>query len=416
MQEKKLYYGWIIAAVGFLAAFFTVGAAVTAFSATSAYIVEEWEITQTQITSMITVRTLTGVVAMYLCGVYYKKISTRVGFAVGIFLGTIGYAIFAISNGVTGGYIAMAIIGACHGFGGMYAVSLLADRWFFKKKGLVLAIITTSSGFTTMIMPKIIVAVVESVSLAAAFWMTAAMFAITAVLAFVLVKDRPEDIGLVRYGKGEEADKNKRIVTEKYDPSLKHCIFLLIACFCIGGICYVQGQVRTLNLTTAGWTPAEGASSLSSYGLLIIIGKLIYGPVSDRFSQRQVSWLWYLFLFASHAIYALAPMDFFTPTMAWISHLLYSLGGPICTIGLALYGIEVAYKGDTVKWIRNYLVVYNVGALVLTPLAGISADMTGNYSLCFAVLAGMALVGLVFAQLAYSGSYRRYNELHGPQK
>ena len=44
-----------------------------------------------------------------------------------------------------------------------------------------------------------------------------------------------------------------------------------------------------------------------------------------------------------------------------------------------------------------------------------SADATGNYSLCFWILAALSVVGAVFAQLAYSGAYKRYNKLHGGQ-
>ena len=184
MQEnKKLYYGWVISIICFLVMFFTVGATTTCFSAVSAFVVEKWGITQTQVTSLITMRTTVCVIAMYLCGIYYKKLSLRVGLTIGVALGAVGYAVFALANGMTGGYIAMFIIGLSAGFGGMYAISILAERWFFKKRGLVLGIVTTASGFTTMIMPKLISNIVEKASLAMSFWVSAAMFAAVAVLA-----------------------------------------------------------------------------------------------------------------------------------------------------------------------------------------------------------------------------------------
>lgn len=416
MQEKKkIYYGWWVAAVCFLVMFFTVGATTTAFSATSAYVVQEWGISQTEVSSLITVRTTVCVIAMYLCGLYYKKISLRVGLTLGVAMGAAGYAVFALSSGMTGALIAMVIIGACSGFGGMYAISLLAEHWFFKKKGLVLGVVTTASGFTSMILPKMITSIVESASLAMSFWVTAAMFAVVALAVALFVRDFPSDMGLVRYGEGEEGDKSKRTVTERYAPSTKHCVYMMIACFIIGAICYVQGQIRTLNLTTVGWSAADAAAALAPYGAFIIIGKLIYGPISDRWSQRKIGWIFFMLVGISHAIFALAPYDFFNYTLVIINVILYSLGGPICTIGLALYGIELAKDGDTVKWIRNYLVVYNIAPIVLTPLAGMSADATGNYSLCFWILAALSVVGAVFAQLAYSGAYKRYNKLHGGQ-
>lgn len=112
MQEKKkIYYGWWVAAVCFLVMFFTVGATTTAFSATSAYVVQEWGISQTEVSSLITVRTTVCVIAMYLCGLYYKKISLRVGLTLGVAMGAAGYAVFALSSGMTGALIAMVMHG-----------------------------------------------------------------------------------------------------------------------------------------------------------------------------------------------------------------------------------------------------------------------------------------------------------------
>lgn len=136
------------------------------------------------------------------------------------------------------------------------------------------------------------------------------------------------------------------------------------------------------------------------------IGKLMFEWINDRVPMRKMTCIWFGLVAVSHIILANTGAAWFNSFWAQAANILYSLGGPICTLGPSLYGIELAISGDTKAWIRNYLVVYNIGGLVFTQLAGIIADKTGNYSAIFYMLAVCGVVGAVFSQLAYSGAYK----------
>ncbi len=402
----KFFYGWVNVIIAFVVMFFTVGVVVTAYSATSMYVIADWGITNTQNSTLINVRTISGIIAMALAATYYKKLPTRIGLFIGVALGAVAYVILALADGLTLGVPAMILAGISHGLSGMYGLTIVIDNWFVKKKSVVLGILTTASGFTTMIMPKLLVKIVESASLQASFWIVAVMFAVVAFIVILFLKEKPAEGG--RYGEGEELveTNRKRVVSEAYKPTMAQCVFMLIACLMIGPICYTQGQVRTLAYTTVGFDASTAAGFLATYGLFIIIGKLIFGWVNDRVPMRKATSFWFLLVGVSHLILANTGAGWFNGFWAQAANILYSLGGPICTVGLSLYGIELAKGGDTKNWIRNYLVIYNVGGLVFTQLAGIIADKTGNYSAVFYMLAACAVVGGIFAQLAYSGAYR----------
>lgn len=413
-KESNAYY-FVIAALAFVIMFFAVGVAVTAYSATSYYVIEQWGITNTQNSLLITVRVLTAIIAMYLTGIYYKKLSLRVGLSIGLLLGAAGYVVFALGSSMMYGYVAMTLIGFSHGFAGMIAISLIVERWFVKNRGLILGIVTTASGFTTMIFPPLLVKMVKSFSLQFTFWVVAGMFALLAIASFFIVRDRPEDIGMVRYGEGEAIEtKKKRVVTEKYSPSNFHLGLMLVVCFLVGAMCYSQGQFRTLAFTTVGWTPERAAVALSTYGLAVIIGKLIYGPVTDKVPMRKCTVIFFLFIAASHVLLASAGAPWFNEFWAHFANLLYGIGGPVCTVGMALYGYEMCKNNDTTTWVRNYTVVYNIGALVFNPIAGVLADATGTYSIAFYMFAATAVLAAICSQIAYSGAHKKHlNETKG---
>lgn len=416
IMANKTSYGrhWAIAVLSFLLVFFAVGAIVTAYSTTSYYVMEEWGINNTQNGIMITVRTLAAVAAMYFAQFYYKKLSLKIGLPVSLIMGALGYAIFAVANNLSLGLVAMVVLGLSHGLAGMYAVTLLVNRWFIKRKGLVLGVVTTGSGFTTMIFPPLLVKLVESFSLSLTFWAVAVMFAVLAVVAFFVVANYPEDIGLTAMGAGEALEAKKvRAVSDKFAPAKSHLVLMLVTAFIIGPVCYSQGQFRTLVFTSNGWSVAAAAAATSTYGLMVIIGKLIYGPVTDRWSFRKCTVPFFLILAVSHVMLSLSGAVWFNQFFATIANVLYGLGGPVCTIGLALYSIEMAPEGQSEKWASYYLVAYNVGALIFNQLCGVMADAAGNnYNAVFMMFAALCVVAAITSQLAYSGAYKRYKKLN----
>lgn len=406
-KSGSFFYGWINVVIAFVVMFFTVGVIVTAYSATSMYVISDWGISNTENSLLINARTITAIIAMALAATYYKRIPLRIGLFIGIALGALAYVLFALAKGMSLGIPAMILAGISHGLSGMYGLTIVIENWFVKKKSLVLGILTTASGFTTMIMPKLLVQIVETTSLQTSFWIVAAMFAAVALIVLIFLRDAPADG--IRYGEGDAINNTenvkKRTASEEYKPNLTHCIFMMIACLMIGPICYSQGQVRTLAFTTVGFDASTAAGFLATYGLFIIIGKLIFGWVNDRIPMRKMTIVWFLLVGISHLILANTGAGWFNGTWAQVANILYSVGGPICTVGLSLYGIELAYKNDTKAWIRNYLVIYNIGGLIFTQIAGIIADMTGNYSAVFYLFAVCAVIGAVFSLLAYNGAY-----------
>lgn len=417
MNKTSHVRHWLIAVLAFLLVFFAVGAIVTAYSTTSYFVMQSWGINNTQNATMINIRTLTAVVGMYLCSIYYSKISMRKGLSISILIGAAGYAIFAMASSMVMGCVAMLLLGFSHAFAGMYAVTILIKRWFVKRRGLVLGIVTTGSGFTTMIMPPLLVKLVEQFSLSATFWALAVIFLAIAIFAYFVVIDYPEDAGLTAYGADEGDDKKKnRVVSDKFAPTKSHLVLMLITAFLVGPICYSQGQFRTLVFTTNGWNVAQAAAMTSTYGLFVIVGKLIYGPVTDRWSFRKVTVPFFLILGASHVLLALSGQSWFTQGTAAFANFLYGIGGPVCTVGLALYGMEMAPEGQQEKWTSYYLVVYNAGALIFNQICGIMADRAGNsYNSVFIMFACLSVVAAITSQLAYSGAYRNYKKIHADE-
>lgn len=196
-----------------------------------------------------------------------------------------------------------------------------------------------------------------------------------------------------------------------YAPSALHQCLMIGMCFLIGGFTYYAATNFPVAYTSAGWSTDLAATLLSIYGFALLVGKLIYGRVSDLVPQQKAMFLFFGCLIAADFLVSLAPNRQFIPQLA--AMLIYGIGGGLSTSGLAIFAIDMSTPETYGKWVRIYTVVYNVGAVVLNPVVGAMADAVGNYSLAYKFLAFTAFVGLILTQAAYIGAGRRYKKLNG---
>ena len=417
MPSSKFFYGWIIAAMGFLTMFVGTGLIVTCFSSLSPFLMDAWGINHTLNGTLVSIRTAATVLAMFLCGVYYKKLSLRLGIALGMLIGAAGYVVMALGHGFAAGCIGVALIGFCHGIAGMIPVAILVDGWFVRHKALVLSIASTASGFASMVVPVTITKMITGFSLTFALFVMVGVFVIFAVLIVVFVKDTSQAMGLARLGEDASGTaEKKKVLAHPYAANKAHIFLMMCTSFLVAGMCYVPGAIFTLNFTSAGWDVADAARIVSLYGFILLVAKLIYGPVCDRVPQTIAAPFFFACLTIGHLIMSRTPYEGFSFGMGVAAFIIYCLGAPVSTVGIALWAGDISEPGEYAKYVRWYTLIYNIGAIVLVPIAGWTADLTGNYSVTFIGCAACSLLGLLLTSAAYRGASRRYKTLNPDEK
>jgi len=120
---KRIHYGWFVCAGCALLLFCTSGLSVNAFTVYQPYILVQNTFTNTQPSTIITVRSLFSFVAMFFTGRYYKTFSLRTGIAISGILTVLGFVMFGIASdyvvycsaaafiGIVSAFVARAIAG-----------------------------------------------------------------------------------------------------------------------------------------------------------------------------------------------------------------------------------------------------------------------------------------------------------------
>jgi MFS family permease len=179
----------------------------------------------------------------------------------------------------------------------------VANRWFVKRRGLAIGILTASTATGQLLLLPLLAIIIENFSWRWAIGLILIISFIMLVVILLFMKNTPKEVGLLPYGLVE--DHQESSVFEPRNPivlafqSLLEAVrvkefWLLAGSFFICGLS-TSGLFGTHFISyciSFGIPVVTAASLLSFMGIFDLIGTTISGWLSDRFDNR---WLlfWY---------------------------------------------------------------------------------------------------------------------------
>ncbi|HEX3484148.1 MAG TPA: MFS transporter, partial [Micropepsaceae bacterium] len=300
LRRKTFYYGWVVAAVTFLV--LLLGAGVRATPGILILPLErEFHWSAATISAAVAVNIfLYGMV-----GPFAVAIIERFGLR-----RTVSTALVALAAGVglttlmRAPWQMMLLWGVMVGSGtGMIAMVLgatVAGRWFSRQRGLVLGVLTASSATGQLIFLPVLAAIALAHGWRAVSFTVAGALLLLAPLAALLLRDRPSDLGLPRYGETEiqPPPRTAHNPVHRALSALAHGMrtrdfWLLSGSFFICGAS-TNGLVGTHLIAFCfdhGIPELTAASTLALMGFCDLIGTTASGWLTDRFdSKKLLAW------------------------------------------------------------------------------------------------------------------------------
>ncbi len=278
------------------------------------------------------------------------------------------------------------LTGAGTGVTSLVLAAIVANRWFEERRGLVVGALSAANATGQLLFLPFLAALIERSGWRAAALAVAAVAAVICGVAALLIRDRPDSMGLKPYGwqPTDRAPLRPRPPLQALGWASKHRAFWVLA-----GSFFVCGA-STNGLIGTHLIPAchdYGISELRAAGLLAvmgvfdILGTTASGWLTDRYPSRYL-------LFAYYGLRGLSLL-FLPMTLA--------KGGSALGWFALLYGLDwVATVPPTVRLTADYFgrentgVVYGwigaahqLGASLAAIGAGLIRTQTGNYSGAF---------------------------------
>lgn len=231
-------------------------------------------------------------VTLPLAGRLLSRHSARLIFTCASALNGISLACMGLMHTLWGFYLTGAFLGISIAFLLYMSYPTLISRWFHKRIGLMIGICCAASGLGGIIFNPIGAAVIEAWGWRAGYFVFGAivLFLITPLLG-VFLRDKPEDMGLLKYGEDNtetDASTAEEGITLREAICTPHFYAILIFAFIMMGC-------STLNLFIPGYAEQAGlslkeASFAASASMLgVMLGKLMLGYINDRNCMIGVS-------------------------------------------------------------------------------------------------------------------------------
>jgi MFS family permease len=304
LARRNIHYGWVVVAVTFLAMLVTAGA----MGAPGVLIVpleREFGWDNAQISTALALRLL----LFGLFGPFAAAFMNRFGVRrVTICALTLIAAGLLASLAMTRVWQLVLLWGVVVGIGtGLTAIVLaatVATRWFTKRRGLVVGLLTASSATGQLVFLPLIAELTGRFGWRLALVFVCGLLVLAAIVALLLMRDRPSDLNLPPYGESAVTPPppaGTGLVSLLLSPfavlneaARVPLFWVLFATFFICGAS-TNGLIQTHFITLCGdyGLAAVGAASvLAMMGVFDFFGTIGSGWLSDRFDNR---WLlfWY---------------------------------------------------------------------------------------------------------------------------
>ena len=302
MENEQKFYGWkLVGALWFLY-LLNMGFPLYGGAVINSYMMKEIAMDRTTFGLGFSLLNLFVGLSAILVGMTITKWGVRKTFIIGSGLLVIGA--FWLSQVATQPWHYLVgfgvLVGSGIGFSTIVALSTTITRWFVKFRGRAMAMAMTASGFAGFIgapaMNKLIASSGGDWRLA---WVVVAGIAVvSAIVAWLFVKERPQDLGQIPDGKVVEETStavtaNSALVTKHvWEPadvykSVTYWMTVLAAAASQWPFFFFTAH-WIMHLKGKGILPADAAFAMGMFTMGGIFGRLISGWLMDKIAARYV--------------------------------------------------------------------------------------------------------------------------------
>lgn len=357
----------------------------------------------TATSTIMTVRSVSAFLVMFVSEKYFEKLGIRTGTALAMLIGTAAFLVFAFGNGsIAAYYAAGAIGGVTYAYGLMLPASMLMKRWFNKHRGLALSICSAGTGLCSIIGAPVIQTMVDRYGIRTSFLLQGAFLAAVSIFLFSVIVNFPADAGLEPVGGADYVPENRKKGPGRTEALPKSWVTLLfIATTLIGLNSSPCSSHLTLNFTTDGFEAMTVAKALSVYGFVLIASKLIYGQILDRIGAVKTIWVFGALMIAGKVLCWAATYAGGAVWFLYLSVIVYGTGVPVETLGYPNWCAELTSPKEYTRVLSRLQMGYQLGALLGSSLPGVSCDLTGTYGWFYFACAILMAVALGIVLLGY---------------
>ncbi len=409
--EAGFRYGYIILAACFVIAMVAEGVE-DSFGVFFEPLLSEFGWTRAMTSGALSMATMLHIPILLLAGRLTDRFGPRLLLSTcGFFFG-LGYLLMSRTNTIWQLYLCYGVI-ASIGFGLYWIpVASIIPRWFTRRRGLMMGIVTAGIGIGTSIMPPLASRLIYTYGWRSTYLLIGSMSMGAIMISAQFLRRSPNQLcGLLP---GEPKLNQQGMAEKPREFSFREAIharsfWMFATIFFSWALCLsiimIHSVIHAIGL---GMTPASAANILAIIGIAGIAGRIAFGRLSDVIGIKPA-------LIISFALLSIDFMWLLVAREAWMLYLFAAV------FGIAYGTIEVLQSPlmaelfglNSLGSILGASTAFaSIGFTIGAVLAGYIFDITGSYNIAFLICIAMGLIGTILnVFLPTSGDKRKQDKL-----
>lgn len=301
----------------------------------------------------------------------------------------------------------VAIYGLCGGLCSTAGMTKIIGDWFHKKRGLVLGLVSSATGFGGSLFCVLLTNVTQHHGWRMAYRAAGVFALVTAVLLLLTIKNRPDDLKLRPYGEGQLPTKKRHRGghSEVNWPGFslpellrKPTFYLMMAVTLLSCLSmYMAFYIVVPHMQDRGLTADQAATVQSVMLLGLSVAKILSGLLCDIIGPKWVTVL--CMVFGIVGMWLMADVTQMTAALIIIS--IYTMSLPLTTITVPLLTTELfGYRAHDTA-VGLLLSMVSVGGMIASPVINLMYDAMGSYQPGLKVAAVLGVVILALYEVLY---------------
>jgi MFS family permease len=397
-KKQDFFYGWIVAAACFTMVFVSLGLGNSPSGLYITPVSEDLGFSRGAFSIVFSLRFISLAIFNIFFSFFIDKLEMRKMIGVGFGLLTVAYFIFSRAQHLATFYICGVISGVGLAFSSTAVVSILIERWFIERKGTIMGIVLAGSGLGGALFNMIVAGWIEQHGWQQSYFFTAVCLMVCAIPILAVIRNTPNEMGLMPYGSEKEQLSNiKNVEWNGFTPeeSLKKPYFYLtgLSVFFIGFLNSPVYVVAPSHMVDKGLNAQLAATAMSIFFLSLAAAKVIMGLIYDRFGLKIAL----VICFTSHIFGTLLLAFVQNKLTAILFAVAFGFSVSIETLTVPLMIFELFGSKTYSAVIGMFIALSTMGASVGNPAMNYSYDLTGSYQgmLCIYVVLSVIILALL---------------------
>ncbi|MBE6712103.1 MAG: MFS transporter [Ruminococcaceae bacterium] len=406
-------YHWIIAAVTLLMLFIYGGAANNFSSLHIDPVSADLKISGTTFSLIYSIKSIMAMIASFFSGAILKKFGFRYTASFFLLISTVGYICLSVMKTPLVLVLVCFAMGAASSFCGTTGATNIISDWFHRHRGTVLGFVSAATGLGGSVMCIAQSAAMKRFTWRGSFMLCGICCGVITLLAFLILRNKPRDMGLEAYGEGEEITGKRRRISERAFPGMpmeklsrSPSFYLMLLCTFLSclGIYLAFNTIFPFLNKDCNYGEDKAASLQSAMMLLFTGTKLLVGFFSDRIGAAKVNTTCVIFGAASLLLLALSKT--YGYGLAWVAVVLYTVSIPLVTITVPLLAFSLfGYKAQT-QYTGKFIAAIYAASFLASPLSNLIRDLFGSYQYAYFLAAAILAADLFLYLLLYKMAKR----------